>query len=89
MNKIVGIQFKSNNKVYDFDSGHFVLKKGDKVMVITAEGPLLAVSVPSPKTGRSIPLSGLLKKYFAWQPKRRSKNTRGFLSRRTMSFLSV
>ena len=33
MNKIVGIQFKRNGKVYDFDSGHFVLKKGDKVLM--------------------------------------------------------
>ena len=41
MNKIVGVQFKSHGKVYDFDSGHFVLKKGDKVMVITDEGPAI------------------------------------------------
>ena len=41
MNKIVGIQFKNHGKVYDFDSGHFVLKKGDKVMVITEEGPAI------------------------------------------------
>jgi cell fate regulator YaaT (PSP1 superfamily) len=41
VNKVVGIQFKPNGKVYDFDSGHFVLKKGDKVMVITDEGPAI------------------------------------------------
>jgi len=41
MSKIVGIQFKSRGKVYDFESGHFVLKKGDKVMVITKEGPAI------------------------------------------------
>ncbi|MEJ2588991.1 MAG: regulatory iron-sulfur-containing complex subunit RicT, partial [Deltaproteobacteria bacterium] len=41
MNKIVGIQFRENGKVYDFDSGHFVLNKGDKVMVVTDEGPAI------------------------------------------------
>jgi len=41
MNKVVGIQFRDNGKVYDFDPGAFVLKKGDKVMVITEEGPAI------------------------------------------------
>ncbi len=41
MNKIVGIQFKQKGKVYDFDSGHFVLNRGDKVMVITDQGPAI------------------------------------------------
>jgi cell fate regulator YaaT (PSP1 superfamily) len=41
MSKIVGIQFKEHGKVYDFDSGHFVLEKGDKVLVITDEGPAI------------------------------------------------
>lgn len=41
MNKIVGIQFRENGKVYDFDSGHFVLSKGDKVVVVTEEGPAI------------------------------------------------
>jgi cell fate regulator YaaT (PSP1 superfamily) len=41
MSRIVGVQFKQNGPVYDFDSGHFVLKKGDKVMVITEQGPAL------------------------------------------------
>lgn len=49
MNKIVGIQFKSHGKVYDFDSGHFVLKKGDKVMVITEEGPAIGCVCTEPQ----------------------------------------
>ena len=49
MNKIVGIQFKSHDKVYDFDSGHFVLKKGDKVMVITEEGPAIGCVCTEPQ----------------------------------------
>jgi cell fate regulator YaaT (PSP1 superfamily) len=39
MSKIVGVQFKESGKVYDFDAGHFVLKEGDMIMVITEEGP--------------------------------------------------
>ena len=49
MSKIVGIQFKNNDKVYDFDSGHFVLKKGDKVMVITEEGPAIGCVCTEPQ----------------------------------------
>ena len=41
MNKIVGVQFRPHGKVYDFESGHFVLKKGDRVMVVTDEGPAI------------------------------------------------
>jgi cell fate regulator YaaT (PSP1 superfamily) len=49
MNKIVGIQFKDHGKVYDFESGHFVLKKGDKVMVITKEGPSIGCVSTEPQ----------------------------------------
>lgn len=49
MNKIVGIQFKTHGKVYDFESGHFVLKKGDKVMVITREGPAIGCVCSEPQ----------------------------------------
>ena len=49
MNKIVGIQFKQNGKVYDFDSGHFVLNKGDKVMVITEQGPAIGYVCTEPQ----------------------------------------
>ena len=49
MNKLVGIQFKKDGKVYDFCSGHFVLKKGDKVMVITEEGPAVGCVCKEPQ----------------------------------------
>jgi len=49
VNKIIGIQFKPHGKVYDFDSGHFVLKKGDKVMVITEEGPAIGCVCTDPQ----------------------------------------
>ncbi len=38
MNKIVGVRLKTNGKIYEFDSGHFVLKKGDGVVVETEQG---------------------------------------------------
>jgi len=38
MKKIVGIRFKSAGKVYDFDSGAFVLNQGDSVIVQTEQG---------------------------------------------------
>jgi cell fate regulator YaaT (PSP1 superfamily) len=38
MKKIVGIRFKPAGKIYDFDSGAFVLKRGDHVIVETEQG---------------------------------------------------
>ncbi|MFC1534638.1 stage 0 sporulation family protein [Thermodesulfobacteriota bacterium] len=50
MNKIVGIRLSKNGKVYDFNSGHFVLKKGDKVVVNTEQGKAFGVVCVEPKT---------------------------------------
>ncbi len=49
MSKIVGIRLRNNGKVYDFDSGHFVLKKGDKVVVNTEQGQALGIVCVEPK----------------------------------------
>lgn len=38
MVKIVGVQFKENNKTYYFDSVNFVFKQNDRVIVDTARG---------------------------------------------------
>ena len=38
MKKVVGIRFKDAGKVYDFDSGAFVLRRGDQVIVETEQG---------------------------------------------------
>nr|MBL0732606.1 stage 0 sporulation protein [Desulfobacterales bacterium] len=38
MNKMVGIKFKPAGKVYNFDSGAFVLNGGDHVIVETEQG---------------------------------------------------
>ncbi len=64
MNKIVGIKFKNNGKVYDFDSGHFVLKKGDKVMVITEEGPAIGCVCTEPQNRGAKSSNRPLKKVF-------------------------
>jgi cell fate regulator YaaT (PSP1 superfamily) len=64
MNKIVGIRFKNNDKVYDFDSGHFVLKKGDKVMVITEEGPAIGCVCTDPRNRAADVPKRPLKKIF-------------------------
>lgn len=49
MNKLVGIRFKEYGKIYNFDSGHFVLKKGDKVVVNTVQGQALGIVCNEPK----------------------------------------
>lgn len=64
MNKIVGIQFRSNGKVYDFDSGHFVLKKGDKVVVVTEEGPAIGSVYTEPQNRAAEGPERPLKKIF-------------------------
>lgn len=38
MIKIAGVKFKTAGKIYDFDSGAFVLKEGDRVIVETEQG---------------------------------------------------
>lgn len=49
MNKIVGIQLRKNGKIYDFDSGHFVLKKGTKVVVNTEQGQAVGIVCLEPR----------------------------------------
>lgn len=49
MNKIVGVKFRKEGKIYDFDTGHFVLRKGDKVLVETELGTAYGVVCTTPK----------------------------------------
>lgn len=49
MSKVVGVRLRKNGKVYDFDSGHFVLKIGDKVVVNTEQGQALGVVAVEPR----------------------------------------
>ena len=48
MKKVVGIRFKPAGKVYDFDSGAFVLRRGDYVVVETEQGLGLGTVVTPP-----------------------------------------
>ena len=78
MKKKIGIRFKPAGKVYDFDSGAFVLNSGDHVIVETEQGlGFGTVAVPpkpygEPAEGRS---EKLLKKVF------RLANQEDFLQR--------
>jgi cell fate regulator YaaT (PSP1 superfamily) len=52
MSKIVRVRFRPHGKVYNFDSGHFVLAQGDRVIVETEQGVAFG-SVVSPPLPRS------------------------------------
>jgi cell fate regulator YaaT (PSP1 superfamily) len=49
MNKIVGVKLGKSGKIYDFDSGHFVLKHGDKVIVNTEQGKAFGIVCDKPR----------------------------------------
>lgn len=49
MNKIVGIQFRECGKIHYFNSGGFVLKKGDQVLIETEQGTTFGVVRIEPK----------------------------------------
>ncbi len=64
MKKVVKIRFKPIGKVYDFDSGAFVLKCGDRVIVETGQGLGLGTVVVPPKPFDEQRYDRLLKKVF-------------------------
>lgn len=64
MKKIVKVRFKPTGKVYDFDSGAFVLKCGDRVIVETDQGLGLGTVVVPPKPFDEQQYDRLLKKVF-------------------------
>ena len=49
MSKIVRVRFRPHGKVYNFDSGHFVLSQGDHVIVETEQGVAFATVVGPPQ----------------------------------------
>lgn len=64
MNKIVGIKFTEYGRIHEYDSGHFVLKKGHKVLVETEQGLALGVVCTEPRPrGKDMP-QRVLKKVF-------------------------
>jgi cell fate regulator YaaT (PSP1 superfamily) len=48
MPKIVGVKFKNNLKIQHLDCARFVLKKGDKIIMMTDEGPVIGEVVIAP-----------------------------------------
>jgi cell fate regulator YaaT (PSP1 superfamily) len=64
MKKVVGIRFKSAGKIYNFDSGAFVLKLGDKVIVETEKGLGYGVVAVLPTPYVKLPNDKPLKKVF-------------------------
>ena len=62
--KKVGIRFKTAGKVYDFDSGAFVLQKGDHVIVETEQGLGYGTVVMPPRPFEKQPGDKPLKKVF-------------------------
>jgi cell fate regulator YaaT (PSP1 superfamily) len=48
MGKVVGIWFQRGGKIYDFDAGHFVLERGESVIVDTEYGLALGEVVRPP-----------------------------------------
>ncbi len=64
MKKIVGIRFKPAGKVYDFESGAFVLKPGDHVIVETEQGFGLGTVAVAPVATEQKPSDRPLKKVF-------------------------
>jgi len=75
MYKIVGIKFKQGGKVYDFNSGAFVLEKGDEVIVETRHGLGYGYVATPPVTNKDKPPERPLKKVF------RLANEKDFIQR--------
>lgn len=64
MKKIVGIRFKPAGKIYHFESGAFVLKQGDQVVVETEQGLGVGTVVSPPTTNQPNESGRPLKKVF-------------------------
>ncbi|MBC8433705.1 MAG: stage 0 sporulation family protein [Desulfobacterales bacterium] len=64
MKKIVGIRFKPAGKVYDFESGAFVLNQGDYVIVETEQGLGLGMVTAPPAAVDESQTDKPLKKVF-------------------------
>jgi len=62
MKKVVGIRFKPAGKIYDFDSGAFVLEAGDQVIVETEHGLGFGIVAIPPKPREERSVKGNLKK---------------------------
>ena len=64
MRKVVGIRFKPGGKIYDFDSGAFVLETGDPVIVETEKGLGFGTVARVPKKFKGKPPVKAFRKVF-------------------------
>ena len=64
MKKIVGIRFKDTGKVYDFESGAFVLRRGDQVIVETEQGLGYGTVAVPPAPCENLPENRPLKRVY-------------------------
>jgi cell fate regulator YaaT (PSP1 superfamily) len=64
MVKIVGVRFKTAGKIYDFDSGAFVLHPGDHVIVETEQGMSLGTVATAARRVEELPAEKPLKKIY-------------------------
>ena len=64
MKKVVGIRFKPAGKIYHFDCGAFVLKKGENIIVETEKGLGFGTVALPPAPLEKKPRGKSLKKVF-------------------------
>ena len=64
MKKVAGVRFKDTGKVYDFDSGAFVLRRGDHVIVETEHGLGYGTVVVPPAPFEDFPENRPLKRVY-------------------------
>lgn len=64
MSKIVGIKFKEDGPVQHYDSGHFVLKKGDRVVINIPHGQAIGIVCTEPRRQDQDPSLKNLEKIF-------------------------
>lgn len=80
MKKVAGIRFKPVGKVYHFDSGAFILKEGDQVIVETDQGLGFGVIVVPPalidETKNKRPLKKIFRKANNKDFQQKEKNLR-------------
>ena len=64
MSKIVGIKFREDGPVQHYDSGHFVLKKGDRVVINIPQGQAIGIVCTEPRRQDPDPNMKNLEKIF-------------------------
>jgi cell fate regulator YaaT (PSP1 superfamily) len=64
MGKIIGVRFKPAGKIYDFDPGAFVPRRGEGVIVETEQGLAYATVATEPRVVDDPPVERPYKKIY-------------------------